>query len=34
MELLWKQPIDKSDWLGRVLAEKYDIPFTPSEERE
>jgi hypothetical protein len=34
MELLRKQPIDKSDWLGRVLAEKYGIPFIPSEERE
>jgi hypothetical protein len=34
MDLLWKQPIDKSDWLGRVLAERYGIPFIPSEERE
>jgi hypothetical protein len=34
MELLWKQPIDKSDWLGQVLAEKYNIPFFSSEERE
>jgi hypothetical protein len=34
MELLWKQPIDKSDWLGEVLAERYKIPFILSEERE
>ena len=34
IELLWKQPIDKSDWLGKVLAEKYSIPFIQAEERE
>jgi hypothetical protein len=34
MELLWKQAIDKSDWLGSVLAEKYGIPFISSQERE
>jgi hypothetical protein len=34
MDLLWKQPIDKSDWLGQALAERYKIPFISSEERE
>ncbi len=32
--LLWRQPIEKSDWLGEVLSECYDIPFVPSDERE
>ncbi len=32
--LLWRQPIEMSDWLGGVLSNWYDIPFVPSDERE
>jgi hypothetical protein len=31
--LLARQPIEKSDWLGRVLADFYRVQFIPSEKR-
>lgn len=31
--LLARQPIEKSDWLGRVLADFYKVQFIPSEKR-
>jgi hypothetical protein len=31
--LLARQPIEKSDWLGRVLADFYRVQFVPSEKR-
>ena len=31
--LLSKQPIDKSDWLGRVLADFYKVEFRMTEKR-
>ncbi|NJN85242.1 MAG: hypothetical protein HC881_01545 [Leptolyngbyaceae cyanobacterium SL_7_1] len=31
--LLARQPIEKSDWLGRVLADFYRVQFVPSENR-
>ena len=34
INLLAREPIDKSDWLGMVLSEWYDLTFVPSRERE
>lgn len=31
--LLARQPIEKSDWLGRMLADFYRVQFVPSEKR-
>ena len=32
--LLSRQPIEKSDWLGRVLADHFDVKFIPATIRE
>jgi hypothetical protein len=31
--LLARQPIEKSDWLGRILSEFYQVEFRPCEKR-
>jgi hypothetical protein len=34
INLIARESIDKSDWLGMVLSEWYDLRFVPSRERE
>ena len=31
--LLFREDIEKSDWLGAVLAERFGVPFQPAENR-
>jgi hypothetical protein len=34
INLLAREPIDKSDWLGLFLSEWYELKFVPSRQRE
>lgn len=34
IRLLWRQPIERSDWLGPLVAEWARKPFEPSAQRE
>jgi hypothetical protein len=34
VQVLFKQPIDKSDWLGPIIAKWAEVHFEPAQERQ